>query len=322
MEKKVLVIVRDAHDKAYWKPYVRRISKIVDMVELKTLSSCTAHAVMLPVNPTLIIVSTKLYPDAAPHLIERLAELYPDSEFLLAVSSEDPLPPLTPLVRDGIRHLVINPDHGSRRKEKDAASSLISLAIRRIAQRDMVRIVDYLQPGSTMHAVQVTSSDQKETIINTLEASIQGEGDEVEILRQKGALLADEMLENALYDAPRGENGRSLFAKGESRAIPPEENIEFRFGFDGTTLAMEVEDNWGSLSPQIVLEHLARGQEEMLDPDSLGGRGLYIIWQFIDHLHIHINPGRNTILGGQVKLMTADNIFDKKGFHISSGAAR
>lgn len=319
MEKKVLVIVRDARDKAYWKPYVRRISKIVDMVELNSLSSDAAHTGGFPSNPSLIIVSAKVYPEASPLLVERLAALYPRSEFLLAVSSEEPLPPLNPLVRDGVRHLVINPDPEVR--GKDAVSSLISLAIRKIAQHDMVRIGDYLLPGSTVHAVQVTSSEQKETIISDLEASIQGESDEIELLRQKGALLADEMLENALYGAPRGENGASLFAKGENRSIPPQESIEFRYGFDGVTLAMEVEDNWGSLSPQIVLEHIARGQDEIVDPEAPGGRGLFIIWRFIDHLHVHINPGRNTVLGGQVKLMTAENIFDKKGFHISSGGA-
>lgn len=320
MEKKILVIVRDAVDKAYWKPYVRRISKIVDMVELRSLSSHGGRTGTLPENPSLIIVSAKVYPEASPLLVECLASLYPRSEFLLAVSSQDPLPPLTPLVRDGIRHLVINPDAETR--GKDAASSLISLAIRKIAQHEVVHIGDYLLPGSTVHTVQVTSSDQKEAIINALETSIQGESGEIELLRQKGALLADEMLENALYGAPRGENGRSLFAKGENRSVPPEEIIEFRYGFDGTTLAMEVEDNWGSLSPHIVLEHLAKGQDEILDPEAAGGRGLFIIWQFIDHLHVHITPGRNTVLGGQVKLETADRIFEKKGFHISSGGAR
>jgi len=319
MEKKVLVIVRDADDKAYWKPYVRRLAKIVDMVELKTLS-CKGSGRKLPANPCLIIISTKVYPEASPLLVESLAGLYPSSEFLLAVSSEDPLPPLNPLVRDDIRHLVINPD--KRTFGKDAASSLISLAIRKIAERDMIRLGDYLKTGTTVHVVRVASSDEKEKIIAGLEESIQGDGGEIELLRQKGALLADEMLENALYGAPRRDNGLSLFAKGQPRNIPLPEKIEFRYGFDGATLAMEVEDSWGSLSPQVVLEHLARGQDETGDPADDGGRGLFIIWRFLDHLHIHINPGKNTVLGGQVKLMTAENIFDKKGVHISSGAVR
>lgn len=316
MEKKVLVVVRDVEDKAYWKPYVKRISKIVDMVELDTLSSGNRHKNSLPANPRLIIISTKVYPAAAPRLVEDLAALYPDSEFLLAVSSEDPLPPLHPLVRDGIRHLVINPDEAGC--DTDAASSLISLAIRKIARQDIVRISDYLKPDATVRVVRVTSSDQKEHIIEDMEASIQGDGAEIELLRQKGALLADEMLENALYGAPRRDDGLSLYGKGERRDIPPPEKIEFRYGFDGVTLAMEIEDNWGSLSPQIILEHLARRQGETAPDDDEGGRGLFIIWQFLDHLHVHIKPGRTTVLGGQVKLMTAEKIFDKKGVHISS----
>lgn len=320
MEKVILVIVRDADDKTYWEPYLRRISSLVDMVELKSLSTDNGLARELPENPCLIIISTKVYPEVSPHLVECLTAQYPRSELLLAVSSEDPLPPLQPLVRDGVRHLVFNPDE--RTCGWDAAASLISLAIRKIADRDTVCLGDYLQPGTTVHSVRLSRSEQKEAIIGGLERSIEGDSHEIELLRQKGALLADEMLENALYGAPRGNDGLSLYHKGSVRETLPQEKIEFRYGFDGATLAMEVEDNWGSLSPQIVLEHLARRQQELDDADDEGGRGLFIIWRFLDHLHVHITPGKTTVLGGQVKLITAENIFDKKGIHISTGVIR
>jgi hypothetical protein len=94
-----------------------------------------------------------------------------------------------------------------------------------------------------------------------------------------------------------------------------------RYGFDGEILAMEVEDGWGNLSPKVVLEHLAKNQNNYEISDDFGGRGLYIIWRFLDHMHVHIKPGRQTVVGGQVKLVTADNLMDSKGFHVTTCCA-
>jgi hypothetical protein len=179
-------------------------------------------------------------------------------------------------------------------------------------------MADYLKAGTTIHECHVSSSTQKEELIAMIEAAIGGNSADADLLRQRGALLADEMLENAMYDAPQHEDGSKIYRKGEERAIPLREGIAFRFGFDGEILAMEVSDGWGSLSPDMVLRYLARNHAGGEMFDEAGGRGLFIIWRILDHFHISITPGRKTVVGGHIKATSPLDIETPRGFHIST----
>jgi hypothetical protein len=320
MQKEILVVLKDAEEREFLNPHLLPVSELVHMVEIGNLAEVMAYFEESCKVPALIIISTRLYPDGNPELVARLEACYPGSEIILVSSSSDPFPPLQPLVRDNVRHLVINPEKNGVFDEEPALS-LFSLAIKKIAEGMSLTVGDYLKSDILVHEIRVSSSAQKEEIITLLESVIGGDGPEIELLRQKGALLADEMLENAIYGAPRKEDCVTIYKKGVNRRVPRKENIVFRFGFDGETLAMEVEDGWGSLSPKVVLEHFAKNQDDFEMIDEAGGRGLFIIWKFLDHMHIHINPGRQTVVGGHVKLVTAENLIEKKGFHITTCCA-
>ena len=99
-------------------------------------------------------------------------------------------------------------------------SSVVGLAIKKISEGGMLKIGDYLKHDTPIHKINVSSSDQKEKIIAGLESLICGEEPEMELLRQKGALLADEMLENSLYGAPRGKNGVDALQKRRNTSDP------------------------------------------------------------------------------------------------------
>jgi len=320
MKKAVLAVVKDHEERAYWTPYLSGIPGLVGIVEMECLADQLYRLEKSRKAPSLIIISSGVYPETYPGLVEGLRKRYPDSEFLLVVPSSAPMPPLQPVIRDNIRHLVINSEN-SRIFDEEPESSVVGLAIKKIAEGGILKIGEYLKPRTRIHKVRVSSSEEKEQIIAGLESIVPGDNPEMELLRQKGALLADEMLENALYGAPQGKDGVSLYSKGEKRLIPLKEKIIFRYGFDGEILAMEVEDGWGNLSPKVVLEHLAKNQDFAVISEESGGRGLYIIWRFLDHMHIHINPGRQTVVGGQVKLVTAENLADSRGFHVTTCCA-
>ncbi len=316
---RITAIFKDEEDRAQWAPCFKRFGNHVRMYLIRDLPDTMAHFHAECITPALFIISTRLYPEGNPCLIKGIKGLCPNSEFLLIASPLDPLPPLDPLVKDNVRHLVID-------QEKESAAiagnetSLLCTVVNRLLEMAPLKIRDYLKPGTCIQEFRVSSTEQKEELISCLEHLIGGEGPDVELLRQKGALLADEMLENAFYGAPRDDNGASRYAKGEHRLIHPYENILFRFGFDGTYLAMEMEDNWGSLAPNTVLEYLATNQNSREVCDEMGGRGLFIIWRFLDHMHIYIEPGRQTVVGGQVKLIMEENLSENKGFHITCAA--
>jgi len=287
------------------------------MLRVEELFEAMPNLARKGINPPLFIISTRLYPEKAPKLIEKIRKWLPNSDFLLIASDSNAFPPLQPLVRDNVRHLIINPE-STHLLNIDRESAQFRTVVTKLIEGRPLKICDYLKPGTETYEFRVSSSDQKEELIAGLEDLISGSGPEIELLRQKGALLVDEMFENALYGAPHEKNGASIYAKGQLRQVDSKENIVLRYGFDGECIAMEMEDSWGSLSPDAVLECLATNHDSHEICEEAGGRGLFIIWRFLDHLHVHIDPGRQTVVGGQVKLVTAENLIEKKGFHITT----
>lgn len=156
--------------------------------------------------------------------------------------------------------------------------------------------------GPQVQVRMVGSSADKPELIDELLALI-GEHDEAHaLLCQKTGLMVDEMLENALYAAPRGSDGGLLFSKGESRSLLPAERIQLRYFFDGTRLALEVRDSWGSLTAAQVFSFLAMNTASS-DPDpERTGRGLFFMWRLLDQFYVSIRPGIETVVGGCLQL--------------------
>jgi len=240
----------------------------------------------LGLTPALVIISSRLYPEKRADLVAALKEIYPTAEILLATLASDPLPPLEQLAADRVRHLLVTPTDTDR----SGIASLQEAIIKLLAKHPW-KIFDYVNPGTRIHEVRLSSSAAKEPLIAMLENVLNGDSADRETLRQRATLLADEMVENALYGAPRDHYGRKLYTKGDFRFLEDTEKIVFRFAFDGETLAMEIADGWGTLEPEMVLDHLARNQEGFAGESvDVGGCGLCIIWRFLDHFHVNIRP--------------------------------
>ncbi|MCM2357688.1 MAG: ATP-binding protein [Geobacteraceae bacterium] len=315
----VLALFKDSEDETLCSPLLTRIAGIVRMVAGEDPAASFKNLKVLGIEPALIIISARLYPAARLDLVSNLRNIFPGTEFLVISSAADPFPPLKLLAADMVRHLAINPA-GSGNGNGDMAKSWFLPAVHNLVERRSWDMADYLKPGTPIQEFAFSSSEQKEALIAELETLIRGESPDADLLRQKGALLADEMLENAMYGAPRGADDHKIYRKGEKRAIFPREGISFRFGFDGETLAMEVTDGWGSLSPDMVLKHLAQNQDRRELSDDTGGRGLFIIWRILDHFHVSITPGRQTVVGGHLRASSPMDLETPRGFHIATHA--
>lgn len=163
--------------------------------------------------------------------------------------------------------------------------------------------LDGLFPDSLDTAVrQVSCSSDKPSLIEELTTLI-GEADDDHIfLGQKAALMLDEMLENALYAAPRTVDGLPLFPLRKPRKIQDNEQILVRYRYDGKRLFLEVRDSWGSLTQGQVFSYLAvNTQEKEPDPERTG-RGLFFMWWMFDHFYVRIYPGQETVIGGSLLL--------------------
>jgi hypothetical protein len=311
----VLALFNDAEDELNYSPLLMGIPGIIRMVTANGFTASLEGLRQIGISPALTILSARLYPGGRTDAVAHLRRLFPETEFLLITTTADPFPALQPLAADRVRHLAINPVTGG--DESGLSRAQFVRAVAKLVEGEPWRMSDYLPPGVTIHEHVIASSTEKETLIARLEAAIRGDGEELELLRQRAALLADELLENAMYGAPRGADGASLYRKGEPRTVHDWESIVFRFGFDGETLAMEIVDGWGSLSADTVLEHLGKNLEEVDFAGDTGGRGFFIIWRFLDHFHVTISPGRQTVVGGRLNVSSSLDLEQPKGFHIS-----
>ena len=308
----VAVLYRDENDQKLWEDTLNGVPGLLSIAVDSDLTGSLEGLRRSGGSLRLVIVSARLYPGENPELAARIRANCPGSEILLISPSGEPSPPLLPLLADNVRHLAFNSPHGDRRGREYLPEIVSGLVCRRPWE-----IGSCLSAGTTIHSFQLRSSEEKEQLIGALEAALGGDGAEFEMLRQKGALLADELLENALYDAPRAPDGSKLFRKGERRVMLPQEKIVFSFGFDGETLALKLTDSWGSIEPEVVLEYLARNQEGDPIADDAGGRGLFIIWRFLDHFHLNVQPGLETVVGGHLQLSSGLDPELPRGFHIT-----
>lgn len=112
----------------------------------------------------------------------------------------------------------------------------------------------------------------------------------------------DEMLMNALYDAPVGEDGKPLFADVPVRervGLKVNEKAMVQYACDGERFAVSVRDAFGSLGKKTVLAYLekclhASGAEQIDRKAGGAGLGLYLIANSATEITFHIFSGTAT----------------------------
>ena len=309
----MVAIFKDECDEGLWAAYLDGISALLRITAHDDMERSFERMINLGIEPGVVILSSRVYPTENPDLAALIRAYFPDAELLLVSSSEEPSPPLLPLFVDNVRHLAVNPP------EIDAdAKGYFDCVLQKLVAGRPLTLMDRLKEQTEVNVFELHASNQKETLLRAVDAAIHGDDETSEMFRQRVALLADELMENALYGAPRDAGGRGMFRKGEERAMLPKENLVFSFGFDGETLAMEMTDNWGTLDPDLVVDYLARNQAQLDGTDDLGGRGLFLIWRFFDHFHVSIDPGKKTVVGGDLRLSGKLDPEAPRGFHITS----
>jgi hypothetical protein len=310
----IVALFKDTADERLWAGHLQGIPHLCRVMAGQNIRQILANLKRTGIAPRLVMLSATLYPRENRQLVTIVRQAFPRAELLLIAFESDAALPLQPLLVDNVRHLVINHGDGG----DDRGQCQLGTAVTRLVNGRPWIIGECLRAGSAIHEYRLASSAQKEDLIRMLEGYLAGNSPEMEMFRQRGALLADEMLENAMYGAPRGEDGGKIFRKGEERALLPRERLVFRFGFDGETLALEMVDNWGSLAPDLVMEYLARNQDQSGGDDDAGGRGLFFIWRFLDQMHVTITPGVQTTVGGHLRVSSTCSPEAPHGFHITT----
>jgi hypothetical protein len=192
---------------------------------------------------------------------------------------------------------------------------LLGVALRRRADGALQPLgpAPYLLGGTTIEERLIGGSADKDEALAELlaDAARLGLSDE-KVRRIETA--ADELLLNAVYDAPRAEDGTPLHADTDRRppvTLGAQAQVRVRWGCDGRTFAVSVVDRFGALTRAVVTASLQRllggsvagvagarsprlARSGPLATGGGAGLGLVLAYSAANELAIHIAPGRFT----------------------------
>jgi len=180
------------------------------------------------------------------------------------------------------------------------AEDLLATAMK-VLRRDYFGVEKYLSWGAEIRDCEITHTSQRVEAVETVTANVQTSG-----LGSRAGWLAsmvtDELLSNAIYDAPVDASGVA-FRHTEDRDAPRElgdrERVRLRYAFDARYLAVEVTDQFGSLKRETTLAHLSKctapnapNKTSMLEGGA--GLGTGLVYGCCSHLIYNVEAGKRT----------------------------
>jgi hypothetical protein len=164
---------------------------------------------------------------------------------------------------------------------------------------DLFGLEKYLAWGVKVHEIEVDSYDAKRDALTAVEAKARQVGARRSLVaRIAGA--TDELLMNAIYNAPAAREGGSTSSRmrratGDGLTDEP---ALLRFACDGRNFAVSVQDNYGELHKRAILDHLMRARNEQGRPKLAerggAGLGLYFIMSSATRFIANIAPKQLT----------------------------
>jgi len=194
-------------------------------------------------------------------------------------------------------------DHLIADRDRLDESELVVTSVK-LFEGDIFGIEKYLAWGAKIHQLDVDSYEHKREALLTIAQHAKLVGAR-RVVVQKIKSVADELLMNAIYDAP----AESIKQKNKSAGAPyAHDQFEtpisstavIRYACDGRYFGVSVQDDFGRLQKDTILDHLQRARDERGRPqhdDRPGagaGLGLYFILSSATRFIANIEDGKRT----------------------------
>lgn len=186
--------------------------------------------------------------------------------------------------------------------EGDRAFTIKSIlsTVSKITNSDYFGLEKYLSWGTEIREHKVSKSAERRQIIAEMANTLSELGLR-RTLVSRCENVAEELLMNAIYDAPIDPKGKHLYNhldRTEAIELAPNEQPVFRYGCDGMFLGISVRDPFGSIDRETVLEYLDScfsGRETPLHKNKGGGgHGVFIILRSANMTIFNVQKGVST----------------------------
>jgi hypothetical protein len=196
-----------------------------------------------------------------------------------------------------IRKFGANPGEAGRHFARVLRSNL---------ERNAFGLQNQMPPGTPILTYRFNNSRQKDQGVQAAEKFVQDMG----VLPRMVSVITnavDEILMNAIFDAPSDDEGNRLYSQASrSMKIPVVNNksVEMQLGVDGDYVGIAITDYCGTLKPEVILNHIARvlsGSQAAMSA-STSGIGLSLVFR----------AGGSFLFATEPKVRTQATVFFKR----------
>lgn len=203
--------------------------------------------------------------------------------------------------------------------EDDRNSNIksISTTVKKMTTGDIFGLEKYLNWGVEVKEIDFTDSAERNNI-NEKVLSILSDVGIKNSIRTRAQIVIEELLMNAIYDAPVDQQGTPLHnhkSRRERVILEDYQKGKLRFATDGLYLAISVEDPFGVFKKETIFQYLEGNYsgKERPELDAAGkggaGKGLYLITENSDLVIYNVAPQTKTEV---IVLFELDNQKDKR----------
>jgi hypothetical protein len=268
--------------------------------------SPSALAQAAPGEYRVAVVDLDIEPGAAPaSLVEATAAVCPGSCIVVVAGIEAKRRLMATLDSPAVRHVV--PKLGSwidkpgERTFDGPDEQDLAIGLRRmlLPRNEAMGAAPYLIDGFSINESTIASSSDKDVTLSAV-MELAAALDLSDEKKRRIEVTTEELVMNALYDAPRSPDGKPLYAGLDRRTpvtLQAGQQVRVQYGCDGRNFVVAVADRFGALERA----QLSRSLMKLNDPDvrptqgvSGAGLGLMLTYGAANQLVVHAIPNRFT----------------------------
>ncbi len=181
----------------------------------------------------------------------------------------------------------------------DNGFNMVTITVQKFVTGDQFGIEKYLPQGTEVHLTRLREYKGRTAAIDEVLAYAEKVGVRRQVRSAIGQ-VCEELLMNALYDAPIDEQGNPMFAEVELKArlekLSPRP-VSIRYAATETGFAVSVRDRFGRLDKATVLRYIDKclHSPQQIDRKMYGaGLGIYLIANAATQFVLNVAPGMAT----------------------------
>jgi CRP-like cAMP-binding protein/CheY-like chemotaxis protein len=239
----------------------------------------------------------------------------------LVLMTSDQVPNYLPMLKQlaAIPHIV-------SREESDRTFTVknIMTTVTKLLSRDFFGLEKYLGWGVDVQSKPIVGSRARADLLDDVDGYF-GKVGIRRANRDRIRVVLEEMLMNAIYDAPTDATGKALYnhlPRTQELILKPEEQGLLRFATDGMLIAVSVQDPFGSLKGPTILRYLEHnysgtaGDLNVKENKGGAGRGLHQIVENSDLVVFNVDPGKKTEVIALFNVEVKESTTQNPSFHL------